>query len=642
VRAPAVSGAKIFAGNVTVGNLNNIRVIDGTRFAKTAAGINAADADCVSGTACVIEVNYPGTYSDTKIMLTKSHSLRFWGSGTYTVAGIVVSDSSTDTTALEEIDCPDHATIKLANSANADVVTDANFLTLSGSSNTFGTNLFTLRGCVIDGNKSNQTALATRGTGNINNVTRSAGGVVTLSFSNTPSPAYQVGDTVNIANLTNDSSSFNGRFIVQSVPNGTSITYNQTLRNTVASVGATGTLPTAIGYFGSNGIRIFGRKMKIEDVIIANNVLDGLWTEGYSPVSFSDDTTIVESTFRAIRMANSGGDGWVFWGPQNSQAYDVVEFNHGQWGREIQQPLREIGNVTYLNTSGGTHIMGAGNVQGAADQESAAAGWGILIDSGTGPSTFSSTQAACNGCIGIEFRSASHSYQGLLQNSTTAVKFNGGSAVLQVGMASNTTWFDCTSEVGHPVIQVVNSDGTGTMKGASCWTGNERLFIPPSAGNTTTLQTNTLGGFVIGGWNPTFPSNNGTIAETNLAQTWTAVQTHQAAINFSNLLISNTAPTIAGAGCGGSAASIATNNGTAAFSVGVGTAPTTACTVTLPTATNGWNCYATDITTNSTTVFLQKQSGGSASTAIITNYNDVAVAANFTANDVLQMSCFAR
>jgi hypothetical protein len=108
------------------------------------------------------------------------------------------------------------------------------------------------------------------------------------------------------------------------------------------------------------------------------------------------------------------------------------------------------------------------------------------------------------------------------------------------------------------------------------------------------------------------------------------------------LLLSGTQPTIAGAGCGGSAASIGTSNGTASFVVNVGTAPTTACTVTMPTASNGWNCYATDISTNSTTVFLQKQTATGASSITITNFNDVAVGANFSANDVLQVSCFAR
>lgn len=112
-------------------------------------------------------------------------------------------------------------------------------------------------------------------------------------------------------------------------------------------------------------------------------------------------------------------------------------------------------------------------------------------------------------------------------------------------------------------------------------------------------------------------------------------------IRTPNLLISSTAPTIAAGGCGGAAASIPNNNGTSAFTVNVGTTPTAACTITLPAATTGWACFATDITTKTTAVFVQAQTGGSTTSATITNYNDVAVAANFTASDILRMSCTA-
>jgi hypothetical protein len=109
-----------------------------------------------------------------------------------------------------------------------------------------------------------------------------------------------------------------------------------------------------------------------------------------------------------------------------------------------------------------------------------------------------------------------------------------------------------------------------------------------------------------------------------------------------SLLISTTAPTIAGAGCGGSAASIATNNGPASFTINVGTAPLTACTVTLPAATAGWVCHATDITTNSANIFYQKQTASGTTSATITNFGTAATAQNFTANDILSVSCFGR
>jgi hypothetical protein len=108
-------------------------------------------------------------------------------------------------------------------------------------------------------------------------------------------------------------------------------------------------------------------------------------------------------------------------------------------------------------------------------------------------------------------------------------------------------------------------------------------------------------------------------------------------------LITPFAPTIAANGCGGAGASVATNNGPASFSISVGTTPATACTFTLPiTAVAGWNCTASDLTTSSTNVFLQKQTATTTTTATITNFNDVAAASNFGAGDILAVSCFAR
>jgi len=112
-------------------------------------------------------------------------------------------------------------------------------------------------------------------------------------------------------------------------------------------------------------------------------------------------------------------------------------------------------------------------------------------------------------------------------------------------------------------------------------------------------------------------------------------------LHVAHLLMSAAAPAIDAAGCGGSAASLPSNNGTAAFTVNVGATPGSACTIILPAATTGWTCFATDITTNSENVFLQKQSGGTTTTAVITNYSDAAAATPFAANDVLRVSCLA-
>jgi len=108
------------------------------------------------------------------------------------------------------------------------------------------------------------------------------------------------------------------------------------------------------------------------------------------------------------------------------------------------------------------------------------------------------------------------------------------------------------------------------------------------------------------------------------------------------IIMSATTPTIAAAGCGGAAASILANNGTAAFKIGVGTTPGSACTVTLPAATTGWNCSASDITTQTTAVSMQRQTGAESTTSVtITNFSDLTVATAFVANDVLKVTCFA-
>jgi len=112
--------------------------------------------------------------------------------------------------------------------------------------------------------------------------------------------------------------------------------------------------------------------------------------------------------------------------------------------------------------------------------------------------------------------------------------------------------------------------------------------------------------------------------------------------NPTSLFISSTAPTIAAAGCGGAAASIVVANGTAAFKINVGTTPTSACTITMPAATTGWNVTCNDITTQSTSVFVQKQTGAESTTsATITNFNDVAVATAFVASDILKCTASA-
>lgn len=131
-----------------------------------------------------------------------------------------------------------------------------------------------------------------------------------------------------------------------------------------------------------------------------------------------------------------------------------------------------------------------------------------------------------------------------------------------------------------------------------------------------------VAGYAVGQVSPTFP-----------APTFSAISLY-------NLWVSGTAPSISsGFGTG---ATIPTSNGAASFLVNVGTGGAASSGVIgLPAAVNGWNCYATDITTKSASVFLTKQTAFTANSATLTNYNTSAAATAWGASDILHVVCFA-
>lgn len=155
-------------------------------------------------------------------------------------------------------------------------------------------------------------------------------------------------------------------------------------------------------------------------------------------------------------------------------------------------------------------------------------------------------------------------------------------------------------------------------------------FIVAGSGTTT--------GLFSGGTNIAEIEAGGT-AVANFSSTVLALQTGIGLTTAGKILISPTAPSTP-SGCG-STATISASNGTAAFEVTMsGTGQTSACTVTMPTATNAWVCpSADDLTTQSTSVFLQKQSASSNTSITITNYSNLSVATAFVAGDVLAVQC---
>jgi hypothetical protein len=82
--------------------------------------------------------------------------------------------------------------------------------------------------------------------------------------------------------------------------------------------------------------------------------------------------------------------------------------------------------------------------------------------------------------------------------------------------------------------------------------------------------------------------------------------------------------------------SIPANNGTAAFTVGVGTSCATSVgTITLPAAATGWVAVCQNVTNPATNVVAQ--TGGSTTTVTVTNYaRTTGIASNWTDSDVLR------
>lgn len=102
----------------------------------------------------------------------------------------------------------------------------------------------------------------------------------------------------------------------------------------------------------------------------------------------------------------------------------------------------------------------------------------------------------------------------------------------------------------------------------------------------------------------------------------------------SQLFNCNIAPTISSGF--GTSPSIASSNGTAAFTVNVGSTASASGVIALPTAVNGWVCDCQDITTTSATTFITKQTASSTTTCTIGNFTTAGASGNWTANDILK------
>jgi hypothetical protein len=106
-------------------------------------------------------------------------------------------------------------------------------------------------------------------------------------------------------------------------------------------------------------------------------------------------------------------------------------------------------------------------------------------------------------------------------------------------------------------------------------------------------------------------------------------------------LIVGTAPTISSGF--GTSPSIVTPNGTAAFTINVGTgAAASSGVIGLPAATNGWNAFITDITAALNHTGLRTwQTASTTNTVTIESQNSAGAATAWASGSILRVSCFA-
>lgn len=189
----------------------------------------------------------------------------------------------------------------------------------------------------------------------------------------------------------------------------------------------------------------------------------------------------------------------------------------------------------------------------------------------------------------------------------------------------------------------VTTTGTPTSGELTTFSGSNTITNGNLTGDCTTAGTLTTSCTKTGGvsFGPLAtaadlsspgPIGSGTPAQgffTQLVFTTTFNQ-----IGENSPLCSATAPTISSGF--GTSASVVQQNGTCAFEVNVGTGGTaTSGVIGLPTALHGWVCQATDITTNSITVFITKQTASSTTSCTVGNFSDVAAASAWSASDKL-------
>jgi hypothetical protein len=275
----------------------------------------------------------------------------------------------------------------------------------------------------------------------------------------------------------------------------------------------------------------------------------------------------------------------------------------------------------------------------------AAGSFSSLTDTGVTGSTqclqastagvISGTGAACGGS-----GAAPGGSSGQVQYNNAGAFGGASGATISGGVMTLTTPI-----LGAATATSINGDtlttGSWTLSGAASKTLTFNNSITFAGTDATTM---------------TLPSTSATLARTDAAQTFLGLQTLSngittpsnisltaaGAVRFDGFITqSATMPTIS-SGFGTSPA-ISATVGTSTFNVTVGTGGTASTgVITMPAATNGWNCQINDQTTKSASVAFTMETANTTTSVTVGNFTDVMATGPWNAGDVLQFVCMGR
>jgi len=124
----------------------------------------------------------------------------------------------------------------------------------------------------------------------------------------------------------------------------------------------------------NNGISIYGKNFRIDDVIVANCVGYGLYTECGDGVGGTTYLDLAQTSITNLCALNNGLDGILNQGPHDAVWDNIFCCGNGGWGMEV---LSSSGNYDGTCVLGNIHTFNNGTASGAAAQV-----WGLNANVG--------------------------------------------------------------------------------------------------------------------------------------------------------------------------------------------------------------------------------------------------------------------